>query len=813
LLFHAPSSLWPVLVADLADAGAVDYLLGIALARGTACLPLLLAPASRATHLLEVYTPNAASPLVLFAQPLGAPSAAGTPLQLRMYDPGETFQDSPPLASPRSSPPALPDASPELQPRVPTVVTLTERHSRDLDGELVEVLPEALVGRAIAGGKFVVEELIGVGGVGSVYRATHRDLRIPVAVKVLHENFQRDLDFCRRFHSEGLAASRLDHPNLMRVLDFGQEPDGLLYLAMEHLDGRSLASILEVGRPLSQLRIIDLAMQIAAGLAHAHSRGIVHRDIKPDNIVLLVNVDDDERPDELVKVCDFGIAVQQQDGAASTDVVGTPHYMSPEQCRGEKLDGRSDIYSCGVLMYELATGRMPFDAPTVAGVLNRHQFVVATPPSKLVPRLDPRLDAIIMKALAKEPADRHATMRDLRRELGALLAAARPVPLPVAPISSKPAASRPTSMPPPAATAASSTPLHGATPPLHGATPPREPDADPEWLDRSASSYRHHSSGEVASANVNGRVLAGELVARPAAWLSAFAESEQQDSFASLAGRLAFALPVLLEERQVKALFAVRCTLDELAAPGGHSPGWRVGLARRLQLAFGEPAFLAWLAEAALAVDRPPREITELILRLGAPIAYALYSARLKLREQTGVRRRFVLLVHELGVDALPMLRAGLALLEPKRDVSVAAELATDLLRASPRARDDEAAVLTSLYLQGSPPALKSAAADALVAFWGPRATPYLLGLLGSADPAVTVSAIDGLRQLEMVDEHAVMKIAFAARSTTSHDVHRSARAALMDTVGAARVAAERALAQLEAERAPVAAHRASVVA
>jgi hypothetical protein len=398
-------------------------------------------------------------------------------------------------------------------------------------------------------------------------------------------------------------------------------------------------------------------------------------------------------------------------------------------------------------------------------------------------------------------------MRDLRRELGVLLAVARPTPLPLEPTASPPPLLLEPPPPPPLHVARTS------STPSRTAAPLREADTDPEWLDRGASSYRHQSSGEVASANVNGRVLAGELVARPAAWLSAFAENEQQDSFTSLAGRLAFALPVLLEERQVKALFAVRCTLDELAAPGGHTPGWRVGLARRLQLAFADPAFLAWLADAALAVDRPPREVTELILHLGTPVAYALYSSRLKLRDQPGVRRRFVLLVRELGVEALPMLRAGLALLEPKRGVGVAADLATDLLRASPRARDDEAAVLTSLYVQGSPPDLTSAAADALVAFWGPRATPYLLGLLGAADPAVTVAAIDGLRHLEMVDEHAVMKIAFAARSTTSQEVHRAARAALMDTSGAARVAAARALAQLEAERAPVAAHRASVLA
>jgi serine/threonine protein kinase len=785
-----------VLVADLADGEARDFLLGLALAGGKAYLPLMTAPATASTHVLEVYTPGGAEPLVLFAEPLGAPTRVGFPLQLRIYDPTEAVPVPRAVSkriSSRREQPETPHPSSELRARVPTSVTLTERHTRDLSGELLEVEPEQLVGRAIAGGKLRIESLIGAGGVGSVYRASHRDLRIPIAVKVLHAHFQQDLEFCRRFHAEALAASRLDHPNLMRVLDFGQESDGLLYLAMEHLDGKCFADILLDGVALPLPRIIDVMMQICAGLAHAHARGIVHRDIKPDNIVLVVNTDDDERPDELVKVCDFGIAVQQTDDLASKAVVGTPAYMSPEQCRGESLDGRSDVYSCGVMLYELATGQMPFTAPTPVALLNRHMNVEPLAPSLIAPAVDPRLEAIILKALAKDPEDRQQSMRDLRRELGALLAQVGSAPVMRV-------------MTPPAGTSTAPSAPHrdnvSSMPPSHERIRIETArDTGPDWLERGGS-YRHDSMGEVAVSNVNGRVLAAELVARPAAWLSAFADTHREDQFESLASRLEAALPVLLAERNAKALFAVRCTLDELAAEDPRQPGWRTARARHLQQMFADPTFLGALAEAVLSADRPPRELMELVLRIGGPVAYALYSARLKMSDQPPVRRRFVLLVRELGPDALPMIRAGLSRLETRREILVAAALAADLLLASPRVRDDEAGEIAARYVQGSAPGLTSVAAEALVGFWGPRATPLLLGLLNSHDDGVSMAAINGLRELRAIDEYAVTKIAFAARSTSSADVVAAARAALSETAGATRVAALRALEQLDAEAA-----------
>jgi eukaryotic-like serine/threonine-protein kinase len=488
------------------------------------------------------------------------------------------------------------------------------------------------------------------------------------------------------------------------VLDFGQEPDGLLYLAMEHLDGESLSGSLDEGRPLPLKRIVDLMLQICAGLAHAHARGIVHRDVKPDNIMLLVNEEEDERPHELVKVCDFGIALEQTDGAPSHSVVGTPDYMSPEQCRGEALDGRSDVYSCGVMMYELATGHMPFTAPTPTVLLHHHVHDVPVPPRQIMPDVDPRLDAIIVKALSKEPSRRQGSMRELRRELAALVDAP----------------SLPPSLPP-----------MPSAPPAVASVAPEPPRAE----------------------SAAGAALATQIMARPSAWLSAFADAQREEHFESLASQLEIALPLLLRDRRMKTLFAVRSTLDELAADAARHPAWRVSRARRLQQMFVEPAFLLALAEAALREEVLPREIKELVLRIGAPAAFALYSVRLKMSEVVGVRRRFVLLVRELGVSALPTIRAGLARLESKREIAVASELAADLLEASPRIRDREAGALAVRYLQGSAPWLAAAAAEALVAHWGARAVPELLGLLSSPEEAVNAAALAGLRELRVLDD------------------------------------------------------------
>src|SRR5579863_6871936 len=220
---------------------------------------------------------------------------------------------------------------------------------------------EQLVGRTIAG-KFLVESSIGSGAMGAVFRARQVALEKTVAIKVLHGEHADDPTFAARFHREAKAASRLNHPNSMQVLDFGAEPDGLLYIAMEYLDGRSLHRLLRDEWPLSPRRVADILMQTLGALGVAHEMGVVHRDLKPENIMVLNGTDDDGRPRDVVKVCDFGIAKitdsrafqsgERRSIAAVTTagfLVGTPEYMSPEQGRGEKLGPESDLYSAGVI--------------------------------------------------------------------------------------------------------------------------------------------------------------------------------------------------------------------------------------------------------------------------------------------------------------------------------------------------------------------------------------------------------------------------------------------------------------------------------
>src|SRR3954470_17120227 len=195
---------------------------------------------------------------------------------------------------------------------------------------------EALIGRTIAG-KFEIEARVGEGAMGSVYRARQITLGTTVAIKVLHRQLAGEPMFAARFLREAQAASRVDHPSSMRVIDFGEEPDGLLYIAMEYVDGKTLAQVIEDDSPLPVARIVDIASQALAALAVAHDLGVIHRDLKPENIMIIDGQDDEGRTHDLVKVCDFGVAKLLEGGSRAPNVtaegliVGTPEYMSPEQ--------------------------------------------------------------------------------------------------------------------------------------------------------------------------------------------------------------------------------------------------------------------------------------------------------------------------------------------------------------------------------------------------------------------------------------------------------------------------------------------------
>ena len=290
--------------------------------------------------------------------------------------------------------------------------------------------PDPLIGRNV-GRKFVLEKLLGAGAMGAVYRARQTALEKLVAIKVMQGELARDAMFAARFHREAKAASRLDHPNSIRILDYGEDDDGLLYIAMEYLDGRDLSHLIESEWPFPNARIVDLLSQALGAIAVAHDLGITHRDLKPENIMVLRRTTDDAVDIDVVKVCDFGIAKlvdASDDGAAPGSpakgklttaglVIGTPAYMSPEQGRGETIDGRSDLYSMGVILFQLLTGELPFDAPSAIGLVVKHQTEPPPLPSSIRPDVDRQLEAICLKALGKRRDDRYQTARDFRAAL------------------------------------------------------------------------------------------------------------------------------------------------------------------------------------------------------------------------------------------------------------------------------------------------------------------------------------------------------------------------------------------------------------
>jgi eukaryotic-like serine/threonine-protein kinase len=292
---------------------------------------------------------------------------------------------------------------------------------------------DPIVGRTIAG-KYAILRKLGEGAMGVVYLARQVALDKTVAIKILHRELAVDETFVERFRREARAASRLDHPNSIRVFDFGQEPDGLLYLAMEYVEGHDLFTVLSERGPLPPATIVELLSQVLAALAVAHDLGVLHRDLKPENIMIVRGQGDDLQPVDVVKVCDFGIAKIVDASAPPSDdtarrnttrglIVGTPEYMSPEQARGETLDGRSDLYAVGVVLYELLTGRVPFVGDTPLAIVLKHVAEEPSPPSARLASVDGALEAICMKTLRKKPSERFQSAREMRAALRSVVGA------------------------------------------------------------------------------------------------------------------------------------------------------------------------------------------------------------------------------------------------------------------------------------------------------------------------------------------------------------------------------------------------------
>ncbi len=267
-----------------------------------------------------------------------------------------------------------------------------------------------LAGRSLAD-RYELEEEVASGGMGAVWRARDRVLRRPVAVKVLHEHLARDPDLLDRFHVEAVAAARLTHPAVVRVFDTGIDA-GVCFIVMELFEGRTLESVLASRGPLEAEEAVRIVRRVLDGLAHAHREGVIHRDVKPANILVA--------PDGFVKVTDFGIAKAAfagDDLTTTGNLLGTARYLAPEQVTGEPVDARTDLYASGIVLYECLTGRVPFEADTHIATATLRLTQEVVPPRALRSGIPRGLDAVAVRALSLRPDDRYGTAEEMAEAL------------------------------------------------------------------------------------------------------------------------------------------------------------------------------------------------------------------------------------------------------------------------------------------------------------------------------------------------------------------------------------------------------------
>ena len=266
----------------------------------------------------------------------------------------------------------------------------------------------------VLGGRYLLKDKVGTGGMATVYRAQDQVLNRTVAVKIMLPQYAADATFAARFKQEAQAAAGLSSPYIVGVYDWGKDGD-TYYIVMEYLRGTDLKSGIRSHGALDPKKVAQIGSQICAALSVAHKHEIIHRDIKPQNIMVL--------PDGNIKVMDFGIArAKNSHLTQDNNVLGTAHYVSPEQTRGQELGPTSDIYSLGVVMYECATGQVPFDGDDAISVALKQVNELPVPPSQLNPNLDPDLERIILRCMEKDPANRFQTADELRQTLNAYLA-------------------------------------------------------------------------------------------------------------------------------------------------------------------------------------------------------------------------------------------------------------------------------------------------------------------------------------------------------------------------------------------------------
>ncbi len=272
----------------------------------------------------------------------------------------------------------------------------------------------SMIGKLIAGRYEIIEE-IGKGGMAKVYKSKDKLLNRYVAVKILKDDYKDDKEFVRRFNTEAQAAASLSNPHIVSIYDVGCE-DGINYIVMEYIEGETLKTYIDRVGAIPWRKAAEYALQICEGIEEAHNNSVIHRDIKPQNIIMA--------PDGILKITDFGIAraaTQTTTTMASNNTIGTAHYLSPEQARGGYTDERTDIYSMGIVMYEMLTGELPFDDSTAVAIAIKHLQENATPITELNPDVPKALEAVVMKAMTKEQNSRYSSITDMISDINKVL--------------------------------------------------------------------------------------------------------------------------------------------------------------------------------------------------------------------------------------------------------------------------------------------------------------------------------------------------------------------------------------------------------
>ncbi len=770
----------PVLIAQLAVDGSAELLRAVAMLNRVAYVPLLVAPAKATLHRLEIHAPDLPEPLILLAEPQGAPSDLGFPLRLRTLD---SLTPKIVAAPNRKGTPPLRPTEAARPTQAGTRSKLARHTAADLSGHDAEPV-EDLAGKTVGAGKYQIERLLGEGAFGRVYLARHRELRRSVAVKVLHASFQRDPEYAVRFYGEALAASKLDHVNITRVLDYGQEANGLLYLVMEYLAGDTLAQQLANAGPFPLERLAGVMMQVCAGLLRAHEAGIIHRDVKPENILIVPERDDDGNPIEVVKICDFGIAQARaldaegpEADATQNRIAGTPYYMSPEQCRGENLDARSDVYACGIIMYELATGRTPFESEDINTVLVMQVTEEPLPPSQIEPSLDPLLEQVILKALQKDRDHRQLSMPELRAELRELLE-----PLMVS--------RNPTAMPPLELELEVAMSTRGAADRAMAPASLRGGSYG-EFLPVFTAGSKELVLETLDDAGASGLTLQHQALTPealrndPEGALRPFAATVDAQLFASLAVELERSMTAIARRGEVNALLRVVTELETLARATGDKT--RRDVVLRALRSLNAPDLLGTIAKIVLVGMAGQKDVAKsLLLRAGTGGAHVLCATRASLKMEPAVRPRFVSVAREFGASATPAILGVLDHIQPGPGVNLDVALAEDLLRSLPDTLSEDAGGLISKFVGHDNAAVGRAAVGALVAAWGAKARPVFIGALDNASDGVRIAALGALRKTACVDELVVRRIdRMLSRELPVDDTVRAAGAAALADCGA----------------------------